>query len=211
MLRRKIELQLQYTVENHLLMIDFKELPVTTNAHFITAWKRKKAALHAWRRELLIEAYGKRIEPYIGDIVAIFRGILIEYLTYVQQKVIALPMPELAGFISGRLDAVVDEIIRTAPKPVIDGRNIHDHDLHPSDTQIRQATVRQLIELLNARIGELSRPEEARDKLRQVASLLGEACGRESPDRTLVRVFAAYLEAVPEPRPFIRQLNYLLS
>ncbi|MBP1964360.1 TetR/AcrR family transcriptional regulator [Paenibacillus aceris] len=210
-LRRKIEFQLQYTVENHLFMIDFRELPITTNDQFIAAWKRKKNALHTWRRELLIETYGKQIEPYIWDVVAIFRGIHVEYLTYVQQKVIALPMSELAAFIVDRLDALIDDFIRTSPKPVIDESNTHFNYLNPSDTPARQTTVRQLFELMNVKIRELSKPDEVREELLKVSTMLNEECERQLPNPTLIRVFVSYLDIIPELRPYIRQLNYLIS
>lgn len=210
-LRRKIEFQLQYTVENHLFMIDFRELPITTNEQFIAAWKRKKNALHTWRRELLIETYGKQIEPYIWDIVAIFRGIHVEYLTYVQQKVIALPMSELASFIVDRLDALIDDFIRTAPKPVIAESNTHFNYLNPSDSPARQATIEQLMGLMTAKIDELSKPNEVREELKKVTAMLNDACTRQASNPTLIKVFISYLDVIPELRPHLRQLNYLLS
>lgn len=210
-LRRKIEFQLQYTVENHLFMIDFRELPITTNEQFIAAWKRKKNALHTWRRELLIETYGKQIEPFIWDIVAIFRGIHVEYLAYVQQKVIALPMSELAAFLVDRLDALIDDFIQTAPKPVIDESNTHFNYLNPSDSPTRQATIEQLMALMTVKIDELSKPNEVREELKKVTAMLNEACTRQASNPTFIKVFISYLDAIPELRPHLRQLNYLLS
>lgn len=210
-LRRKVEIQLEYTVENHLFMIDFKELPIATNEHFIAAWKRKKAALHAWRRELLIEAYGDRIEPYVWDIVAIFRGIHLEYLSFVQQKVIALPMAELAAFIVDRMDAVISDMVRTKPKPVIEPFNAFYSYLNPSDEPARAETVRRLIEMMDKRIGELAKPEDAKEELRQVASMLREECDRQPSNSTLIRVLTAYLDGIPDLRPYVRQLYNLLS
>ncbi|MZQ86952.1 TetR family transcriptional regulator [Paenibacillus sp. 5J-6] len=210
-LRRKIEFQLEYTVENHLFMIDFRELPITTNEQFIAAWKRKKNALHTWRRELLIETYGKQIEPYIWDIVAIFRGIHVEYLTYVKQKVIALPMSELAAFIVDRLDALIEDFIRTAPKPVIAESNTHFNYLNPSDSPARQATIEQLIALMTVKIDELSKPSEVREELKKVTAMLDEACTHQASNPTLIKVFISYLDVIPELRPHLRQLNYLLS
>ncbi|MFC5452865.1 TetR/AcrR family transcriptional regulator [Paenibacillus aestuarii] len=210
-LQRKIEFLFQYTVENHLFMLDFKELPITTNEHFIAAWKHKKRALHVWRRELLIEAYGDRIEPYIWDVVAIFRGIYIEYLGYVQQKVIALPMAELAAFIVDRMDALVDDLLRKSPRPVIDQLNTHFNYLHPSDAEMRQATLQQLIALIGGKIEQLSQPDAIREELGQVSVMLEAACGTEPANPTLIRVLAAYLDGYPELKPYLRQLHYLLG
>lgn len=210
-LRRKVEIQLEYTVENHLFMIDFKELPIATNEQFIAAWKRKKAALHAWRRELLIEAYGDRIEPYVWDIVAIFRGIHLEYLSFVQLKVIAMPMSELAAFIVDRMDAVISDMVRTKPKPVIEPGIAFYSYLNPSDEPARADTVRRLIDMMESRIGELPRPDDTKKELRQVASMLREECGRKPANSTLIRVLTAYLDGIPDLRPYVRQLYNLLS
>lgn len=210
-LRRKIEFQFEYMVENHHLLVDFKELPVLTNEHFIQAWKSKKAALHAWRREVLIETYGDRIEPFAWDAVAIFRGIQVEYWAYVKQKVIALPMSELSAYLVDRLDAVVEDLVRKSPKPILDRENAYFNELNPSDTSSRQATVRQLIGFMADKLDGSSKPKDELDELRKVVALLGEACEREPRDATLIRVFAAYLDAVPELRPFLRQLHYLLA
>ncbi|CAM3933189.1 TetR/AcrR family transcriptional regulator [Cohnella lubricantis] len=210
-LRRKVEIQLEYTVANHLFMIDFKELPIATNEHFIAAWKRKKAALHAWRRELLIEAYGDPIEPYVWDVVAIFRGIHLEYLSFVQQKVIALPMAELAAFIVDRMDAVISDMIRTQPKPVIEPYNAFYSYLNPSDAPAREETVRRLVDLMDKRIGELAKPEDTKKELQQVAAMLRAECERVPSNTTLIRVLTAYLDGVPELRSYVRQLYNLLS
>ena len=210
-LRRKIEFQFEYMVENHHLLVDLKDLPVSTNEHFIQAWKSKKTALHAWRREVLIEAYGERIEPFVWDVVAIFRGIHVEYWTYVKQKVIALPMSELSAYLVDRLDAVVEDLVRASPKPIIDRNNAFFNELNPSDTPSRQATVQQLIGFMADRLEGSSKPKDELEELRKVVALLGQACEREPRDFTLIRVFAAYLHAVPELRPFLRQLQYLLA
>jgi len=210
-LRLKIEFQLRYAVENHLLMIDFKEEPIATNEHFIAAWKSKKAALHAWYRELLFESYGETIEPYIWDVVTIFRGIHNVYLSYVRQKVIALPMSELAAFIVDRIDAVIGDMLRTAPKQVINGSNMHFNDVNPSDLTARAATVRQLIGLLDGKIRKLPKSANAREELCKVAAMLEEECESQPSNPTLVRVLSAYLEGEPELRPYIRQLKYLMS
>jgi len=210
-LRRKIEFQLYYTVENHLFMIDFRELPITSNENFAAAWKRKKAALLAWRKELLLEAYGERIEPFVWDAVAIFRGILFEYLGYVIQKVIAVPIPELAAYIVDRMDAVTEDLARSNAKPILNEANAYYHHLNPSDPLVRQGTVRQFLQSLVEKIGELPKDEEARGELREVVSLLRKEAEANDPNPTLIRVLSSYLESVPELRPYVRQLNLMLG
>lgn len=212
-LRRKIEFQLTYAMDHHHLLMDFKEeSSIVKDERFIEAWKKEKAALHAWYGEMLIEAYGPPIEPYVWDVVAIFRGIRNVYIAYVRQKVLALPLPELGAFIADRLDAVIREMIGSAPAPVIEAKHMHFSRLNAFDPSVRAATVGQLIGLMEDKIHTLSsRPDEVRQEFAKVAALLRGACDGETVDRTLVTVLAAYLEAEAELRPYVRQLRYLLS
>ncbi|KQO18605.1 TetR/AcrR family transcriptional regulator [Paenibacillus sp. Leaf72] len=208
--RRKIEFQLYYTMENHLFMLDFKELPITANDKFLTAWQNKKAAMLSWHRELLTEAYGEQIDAIIWDVVTIFRGMLLQYLSYAIQKVIAVPMAELAAFLVDRMDAIVSDMTDKQPKPIIDGANVYFNHLNPSDEPVRRETAVQFLQALAGKIDELPKPEAVRAELREVVSLLGQEARAEQRNPTLVRVLIAYLDNVSELRADVRQLNLML-
>ncbi|MFF2479936.1 TetR/AcrR family transcriptional regulator [Paenibacillus sp. NPDC058071] len=212
-LQNKIEFQIQFVVEYHLIVSEFKEHPIVKNDHFIEAWRRKKAMIYSWHREMLTEAYGVEIEPYIGDVVAIFRGIYIEYMTYVRQKTVAAPIEELAAFIVGRMDAIVGDLLHAAPKPVVDGLSMLLQLSNPAGSQAGPATALQAIDQLQDSLLKLprTRTNEPIDELSKVVTLLRAECEKTAPDPTLIRVACAYLEAEPELRPYVRQLRYLLS
>ncbi|WP_338554112.1 helix-turn-helix domain-containing protein [Paenibacillus sp. KS-LC4] len=208
--RRKIEFQLYYTMENHLFMLDFKELPITANDKFLTAWQNKKAAMLSWHRELLTEAYGEQIDHIIWDVVTIFRGMLLQYLSYAIQKVLAVPMAELAAFLVDRMDAVVRDMAAKQPKPIIDGANVYFNHLNPSNKTVRQETIQQFLYTLAEKIDELPKPEAVRAELREVVSLIQQEAQAERRNPTLLRALAAYLNNVFELRADVRQLNLLL-
>ncbi|MBW7455721.1 TetR/AcrR family transcriptional regulator [Paenibacillus sepulcri] len=209
-LRRKIEFQLQYTFENFFFMSEFRELPITNNEKFIVAWKNKRAALLTWHRDCFHEAYGDRIEDYIWDIVAIFRGLQKEYIAYAHQKVIALPMSELALFFVERMDAVVSDMLRSKTKSVLNGINIYFNHINPADPHTQKETVHDFLNAFAARIQELQKPENARQELQEVIGLLQQELKQEAPNRTLVHVYTTFLETAVELRPYVRQLNLLI-
>lgn len=210
-LRRKIEFQLQYMLENYFFTSEFKELPVTENEKFQLAWKKKRATLLTWHRDCFYEAYGEPIEPYIWDIVAIFRGFSREYLSYAIQNVIALPMSELSHFCIARMDAIVSDMVRTKPSPILKESSVYFNDINPVDLKTRQANLKEFIQSFSQKIHELQKPDHIRKELLEVIDLLQRELEQEASNPTLVRVYTTFLDSVSDLRPYVRQLNLILG
>ena len=208
--RRKVEFQIQYMIENYFFMIEFKEFPIKDNEKFISVWKKKRATLLLWHKDCFMEAYGDSIQRYVWDIVAIFRGLLKEYLSHVIQKVIALPMPDLALFIVERMDAVVIDMTSTKPEPVLKETNIYFNHLNPIDLKTQQETIREFLQSFSLKISELKKPETVRKELLEVVSLFEKELEQETPNTTLLHVLTTYLETISELRPYVRQLNLMI-
>ncbi|CAH1213694.1 hypothetical protein PAECIP111891_04012 [Paenibacillus allorhizoplanae] len=210
-LSRKIEFNLYYVLENHSFMIDFHELPIMENEPFVDAHKKMKTALLTWRKELLIETFGEQLEPYVWDAVLIFQGILHEYMNGVLRKVISLPIADLADFIVDRMEAVVQDLIRTAPKSIVGEGIVRSNHLERKDQEARKGTVRDFLTAMEERIQELPLSEISRMELKEVVGLLHKEVLMDKPNLTLLRVLKAHLEAVPELRSYLRQLKLLLT
>lgn len=208
---RKIEFYLYYILENHLFMIEFSAPPITENETFMEAQKKIKIALLTWRKEMLIEAFSEHLEPHVWDAVMIFQGILHEYTNGVLQKVISQPIPELADFIVDRMEAVVQDMIQTAPMPIIGEWIVHYNPLNRNDEETRKGTVREFLAAMEERIQTLPLQAASRTELIDVVGLLRTEVLSETPNRTLLRVLKAHLEAVPELRSYLRQLKLLLT
>lgn len=209
-LRQNIEFQLQYMLENFFFMFEFTELPIKENEKFIAAWKKKRATLLTLHRDCILETYGSPVEVFVWDVVAIYRGILREYLYYTVRKVIALPMSELAQFIVERIDAVVNDLLASEAKPILQSTNTYFQHLNPLDPLHQQQNVSGFLDALAAKIQNLSMPAPARDELLEVISLLQKELAQDAPNRTLIHVFMTYLETIPQLRPDVRQLALLM-
>ncbi|MWV46773.1 TetR family transcriptional regulator [Paenibacillus sp. HJL G12] len=209
-LRRKIEFQLQYMLENYYFTSEFKELPVKDHEHFIVAWKKKRVTLLNLHRDFFYEAYGENIRAYIWDIVIIFRGMLREYLSYANQKVISLPMSELARFIEERMDAVVKDMLEKQPAPVLNESSIYVNDLNPVDPHTRKETILSFLFSLEEQVHELTITEHVKHELLDVIRMLREELMQEIPNQTMLRVYASYLENNPALGPNARQLRFMI-
>lgn len=210
-LRRKIEFQLQYMFENYFFMSEFRELPITSNERFIAAWKKKRATLLTWHRDCFHEAYGDRIADCIWDIVAIFRGLQREYVAYVHQKVIALPMSELALFFVERMDVVVNDMLRKNTKPILNETTIYINHINPAEPSLQKQSMDDFLQSVAVAIQKLPKPEQTRRELQEVNGLLRQELRREAPNRTLLHVYATFLDTVVELRPSVRLLRFMIQ
>lgn len=210
-LQRKIEFQLQFMMENYYFTSEFKELPVTENEHFIIAWKKKRVALLNMLRDSFYEAYGDPIQDYIWDIVVIYRGLLREYLSYTIQKTIALPMSEIALFLVERMDSIISGMMTQKPAAILNESIVYFNQLNPIDPETLREAIRQLLLSIEAKINELAVSIPVRQELHEVILLLQQEFQQEAPNRTLLRVYASYLENHPELTPSIRQLHLMMG
>lgn len=210
-LSRQIEFYMYYVLENNLFMIDFLEPPITQNEAFMEAQKKIKSALLTWRKEMLLDAFGEQLEPCVWDAVTIFQGILHEYTNGVLEKVISQPIAELAHFIVDRMDAIVQDFIRSMPQSIFGEWIIHYDPMHRDDKAARKGTVQDFLAAMEERIQSLPLPSASRAELKDVVELLRKEVLSEAPSLTLLRVLKAHLEAVPELRSYLRQLKLLLT
>ncbi|MEC0173700.1 helix-turn-helix domain containing protein [Paenibacillus favisporus] len=210
-LRRKIEFQLQYMLENHFFTSEFKELPITANENFQVEWKKKRAAFLTWHRDCFYEAYGDSISPYLGDIVAIYRGMSREYLSHAVQTAIACPMAELARFCVDRMDAVIRDMIDKEPVPILKVSSAYFNDINPVDLATRRANLGEFLQYFAQKVQELPQPERIQKELLEVIDLLRRELKQDKPNATLVRVYTNFLDSVDELRPYVRQLGLMLN
>ncbi|WP_187768116.1 hypothetical protein [Paenibacillus sp. PL91] len=126
-------------------------------------------------------------------------------------KVISLPIAELADFIVDRMEAVVQDLIRTMPKAIIGEWIVNYNPLNRSDEAARKGTLRDFLAAMEERIQTLPLTAAARTELRDVVGLLRKEVLSEKPNPVLLRVLKGHLEAVPELRSYLRQLKLLLT
>ncbi|WP_171681450.1 TetR/AcrR family transcriptional regulator [Paenibacillus planticolens] len=210
-LRRKIVFQLQFMLENYFFTSEFKDLPITSNDNFLHEWRKKRADLLAMHHECFHEAYGEPIVPYLGDTVAIFRGMLKEYLAHAVQAVIAVPMADLGGFLTDRIDAIVGDLISSRAEPVLKASSAYFNDINPLDSSTRQINIEAFLKFVAVKIEELPQPARIREDLREVIDLLQRELEQPKPSGTLLRVYITFLDTVSDLKPYVHQFSLMLN
>lgn len=173
--------------------------------------EKKRAAFLTWHRDCFYEAYGDSISPYLGDIVAIYRGMSREYLSHAVQTAIACPMAELARFCVDRMDAVIRDMIDKEPVPILKVSSAYFNDINPVDLPTRRANLGEFLQYFAQKVQELPQPERIQKELLEVIDLLRRELQQDKPNPTLVRVYTNFLDSVDELRPYVRQLGLMLN
>ncbi|MFF2090911.1 TetR/AcrR family transcriptional regulator [Paenibacillus sp. NPDC058174] len=210
-LRRKIEFQLQFMLENYFFTSEFKNLPIVDNDNFVIEWRKKRATLLTMHYDCFNEAYGESVSPYLGDIVAIFRGMMKEYLSHTVQAVIAVPMADLAGFIADRMDALINDLTASGARPVLKASSAYFSDINPLDADTRQTNLGEFMAFFAGKIRELPQPDRVREEQLEVIALLQQELEQHVPNGTLVRVYITFLDTVSDLRPYVHQLSLMLN
>ncbi|WP_187274470.1 TetR/AcrR family transcriptional regulator [Paenibacillus sp. N3.4] len=210
-LRRKIAFQLQFMLENYFFTSEFKDLPIISNENFLNEWRKKRATLLTMHYDCFYEAYGEPIAPYLGDTVAIFRGMLKEYLSHSVKAVIAVPMNDLAEFLADRMDVIVGDLIARRTEPVLKASSAYFNDINPLDEDTRKANLEEFLKFVVLKIEELPQPMRSREELLEVIDLLQRELGQPKPNGTLLRVYITFLDAVSDLRPYVHQLVLMLN
>ncbi|WP_042163731.1 TetR/AcrR family transcriptional regulator [Paenibacillus gorillae] len=210
-LRRKIAFQLQFMLENYFFTSEFKNLPIVDNENFVIEWRKKRATLLTMHYDYLNGTYGEPILPYLGDTVAIFRGMMREYLSHTVQAVITIPMSDLAGFIADRIDVIIRDLIASGATPVLNASSAYFNDINPLDADTKQANLGEFLAFFAGKIRELPQPDRIREEQLEVIALLQRELEQPEPNCTLVRVYLTFLDAVGDLRPYVHQLSFMLN
>ncbi|SET53179.1 regulatory protein, tetR family [Salinibacillus kushneri] len=93
----------------------FKNFPPSENKQVSEIMSKLKSSLINLHREILLDTYGEKIEPYITDIIIILEGILKEYIVTVIFSEKTVDVYHLSTFISTVMDSIVETLPNTEP------------------------------------------------------------------------------------------------
>ncbi|WP_164779463.1 TetR/AcrR family transcriptional regulator [Paenibacillus kobensis] len=208
----QIVFRFQYFIEFRHIMVDFTDLPIAQYAAFRSLRSHVRARMMEWHKSWLLEVYGKRVEPFLWDLIFIYRAILKDYLQRIINEVKVLSIEDTAWFIVDKLDALVEHMAKSDSKGLL-GRSAYDQFVHsgPDDwnndkDRIAKEKFDRLTTLLEAWPGGTARRKE----LQEIAQLLGAEITQAQPRRPLIQALCAYLEQEQELRSLVIQLKQIV-
>ncbi|WP_438445130.1 TetR/AcrR family transcriptional regulator [Gorillibacterium sp. sgz5001074] len=208
----QIVFRFQYFIEYHHIMVDFIDLPITQYATFRSLRNHVRARMMEWHRYWLLEVYGERIEPFLWDLIFIYRAILKDYLQRIIFEAKLLSIEDTAWFIVDKMDALVEHMSRSGSKGLL-GQSAFTTFIHSDPKDWNNEKERMIEELfgrvtalLEAWPGGLARRRE----LQEIAQVLGTEISQTPPKRSLIQALCAYLEQEQELRSPVIQLKQMV-
>ena len=193
-------------------MVDFVDLPITQYATFRSLRNHVRARMMEWHRSWLLEVYGERIEPFLWDLIFIYRAILKDYLQRIIFEVKLLSIEDTAWFIIDKIDALVEHMSNSGSKGLL-GPSAFTTFIH-SDSKDWNNEKERIIEELFGRVTALvetwSGGIARRGELQEIVQLLGMEISQIQPKRSLIQALCAYLEQEQELRSPVIQLKQIV-
>ncbi|MFC4102671.1 TetR/AcrR family transcriptional regulator [Paenibacillus xanthanilyticus] len=208
----QIVFRFQYFIEYRHIMVDFTDLPITQYPAFHAIRTHVRARMMEWHRSWLLEVYGESIEPFLWDLIFIYRAILKDYLQRMINELTQLSIEDTAWFIVDKLDALVEHMTRSDSKGLL-GRSAYEKFIHSgaNDWEEEKGRIaKELFGTVAARLEVWPGGTARRKELQEIARLLGEEIAQAQPRRPLIQALCAYLEQEQELRSLVIQLRQIV-
>ncbi|RAP77419.1 TetR/AcrR family transcriptional regulator [Paenibacillus montanisoli] len=192
--------QILYFSELKTSIQQFYELPMNPDSAFTKFSNQLRAELLVYYEDCIVRAYGPAIEPNKWDLVALYVGILKEYLVVTALLGHDVDYGSMAAFVVDRTDEMAAGIIRTAPEPILDLEVMTKFvDCGMEGVRLTaQESVEDLLARLIETIQELQVTSARKTELHEAAQLLQDETEAEAPRPVLVRALIGLLQTQNE-------------
>lgn len=189
--KQKLRFEITQTLDNkEFFLMVFKDFPKDEASQMMPLFEELRAAQLTLTHNSLIDVYGDKIQPYLGDLVAVLEGIKREYFFILIFENQSVDVQKLTDFIAGSIDAIVGALEGLEPVLHITA----DHSVSPEDPfKALEEKIRR----------DLDEPE----KLLSSLQLLKEEVGKTGRQEFLIEALLAYLAQEPKIEKELTQLK----
>lgn len=207
-LEERIRVELEQLRQNSsIFLILFKEFPPNEKNSVSVIMEDFRLGLIQWHKQCLLEAFGDKVTKNIWDLVAMYEGIMKEYISLITFHRVPVSMNRLVSLVASSLEAIANPIQNMEPvltKELVCKPNQGDS---PS---LRDEIDQQLLEMEN-KLSSLSLKTETKDKL--VASLahLKDEVKKDNPEIYLLEALTSYLKTQDELKSTMQRIEQLIT
>ncbi|QHW29505.1 TetR/AcrR family transcriptional regulator [Paenibacillus rhizovicinus] len=207
-----VEFQIQYFIKNEFIMMDFthRELPIQRSDKFEEVRNRNRIKKMNWHKELIVAAYGTEIEPYVWDLIVIFRGFLTQYLYYIIYENRPLSINKVSLFIVERLSAIVQDLLHDRPDPLLDKSILRTSDDLSLTADNHAKSIRESLNAIARAINDLKTSDTVRHELNDTLKLLTDEIWLKEPREFLIHALMGHLARNNEIQGYLKQLEFIL-
>lgn len=208
---KQVIFRYQYSMEYKLILVEFTELPLQQDIKFSALRIRERGRLMEWHKQCLLDLYGPEIEPYLWDLVFIYKAIVKEYLLWVIDEQKPLPLEETALFVVEKLDVLVENFRQAQSKTLLT-ENFFEYHIRGgfTDQTKKPQLLAELLEKTSQTLAELPVGNLQRHELSEALNLLKAELEKTSPQNVLLQALLAYLEREPGLKSLVLQLKNIV-
>ncbi|GIP47922.1 TetR family transcriptional regulator [Paenibacillus timonensis] len=209
---QQIVLRFRYFMEYKHILVEFTELPIQQDPKFQPLRHKVRGRLIRWHRECLLHVYGEEIQPYLWDLVAIYRAILKEYLFWIVYEERSLSLEETAKFILDKLHVLVKHMMTSEPKSMLNQTSFERYlnwgfeDRQGEKEQILSELFREMDTAMNT----IPAGAAHRSEIRELSRFIQTEVSKEAANHPLIQASLSYLEREKELKSLIVQLRNVI-
>ncbi|WP_127585486.1 TetR/AcrR family transcriptional regulator [Paenibacillus koleovorans] len=193
---------------------EFQDLPPSMESgKFAGFSQRIKACMMEFNRDLLLRAYGPALEPHIWDLVALYTGIMKQYVMLPVIVNSPFDLDYASEFIVDRMDEMAAGIMQKKAKPILEPSITHNY-VTCRATGVKPPVGEQrarLLQTMLTTIHDLAVPNARKTELQEAVVLLEEELEKEKPSRVLLAALLDFVRQQQELRGRVEQLELLLQ
>jgi len=209
---QQIVLRFRYFMEYKHILVEFTELPIQQDPKFQPLRHKVRGRLIRWHRECLLHVYGEEIQPYLWDLVAIYRAILKEYLFWIVYEERSLSLEETAKFILDKLHVLVKHMMTSEPKSMLNQTSFERYlkwgfeDRQGEKEQILSELFREMDTAMNT----IPTGAAHRSEIRELSRFIQTEVSKEAANHPLIQASLSYLEREKELKSLVVQLRNVI-
>lgn len=209
---QQIVLRFRYFMEYKHILVEFTELPIQQDPKFQPLRHKVRGRLIRWHRECLLHVYGEEIQPYLWDLVAIYRAILKEYLFWIVYEERSLSLEETAKFILDKLHVLVKHMMTSDPKSMLSQASFERYlNWGFEDRQgEKEQILSELFQEMDTAINMIPAGAVHRSEIRELSRFIQTEVNKEAANHPLIQASLSYLEREKELKSLVVQLRNVI-
>jgi AcrR family transcriptional regulator len=205
---RETEHRLQYFLQNKFIMQEIKELNAGENKITPLLLRMRTNFMH-YLQTGLSRIFGSETEPYIWDLVAIYMGMIREYMILLVFENKPIVIRDVAVFVVDRMEDVAAGIRAARPKPILHEAIMKEYTQCNGFEDKLNATEHRtnLLENLVTTIAELAATNIRKKELTDAVMELREQLELDSPHPVIVEALLHFMASEPQLISSVKQLR----
>jgi AcrR family transcriptional regulator len=208
---RETEYHFEFFMQNKFIMREIKEMS-STSGKIAPCLHRLRSNILSYSKDGLLVYLGKDIKPNVWDMVAVYTGIMREYMILLVFENKPLHVSDVAVFIVDRMEEMASNIHKKQLKSILQDAMMNEIIELGAECSLSVVEHRtNLLQTLCSTIMEMTATNYRKTELKEAVALLREQFDNEQPKAVMVKSLLNFLGEEHPLKGIVRQLEQLAA